>query len=173
MFYLPFFGEIFDVQKSRTGRSSFFRSNCRNRFVVRTVCHCVLTAPKVNFFCPYFLCFFFSFFFFFFFSFHFFVWDYFYPKPLLFPRWGKLRTGHLEKMQTQVTEWVEDIDILCILKKNVWKFQGSIKEEVEFPRGAHEKLVEFPWILVFDLGISTKKGCHRIFQNLHWWKLIF
>ena len=138
-----------------SGRSSFFRRNCRNRFVVRTVCHCVLTAPKVNFFCPYFLCFFFSFFFFFFFSFHFFVWDYFYPKPLLFPRWGKLRTGHLEKMQTQVTEGVEDIDILCILKKNLWNFHGSWFLTLEFP--PRRGVTEFFRICIGESLFSKRK----------------
>ena len=44
-------------------------------------------------------------------------------------------------------------------KKEHVEIQGSIKKEVEFPRqGCSRKThVEFPWVLVFDLGIS--KAC--------------
>ena len=44
----------------------------------------------------------------------------------------------------------------------MWKFQGSIKKEVEFPWLFMNKLVAFSQVLVFDLGISTSnKG--RVF----------
>ena len=36
----------------------------------------------------------------------------------------------------------------------MWKFQGSIKKEAEFPGVfKEEKLMEFPCVFVFDLGI--------------------
>ena len=36
----------------------------------------------------------------------------------------------------------------------MWKFQGSIRKEAEFPGVFKEKnYVEFPWVLAFDLGI--------------------
>ena len=41
----------------------------------------------------------------------------------------------------------------------MWKFQGSVKKEVEI-LGVFKKKTnaEFPWVLVFDFGIS--KECH-------------
>ena len=43
-------------------------------------------------------------------------------------------------------------------------FQGLIKKEVEI-LGVFKKKTnaEFPWVLVFDFGIS--KGCHTNLQN--------
>ena len=42
---------------------------------------------------------------------------------------------------------------------------GQLKNEVEFPGVIKKNYVKFPWLLVFDLGIS--KGCHKILQNFH------
>ena len=38
----------------------------------------------------------------------------------------------------------------------MWKFLGSIKKEAEFPGVLKENScgLEFPWVLLFDLGIS-------------------
>ena len=41
----------------------------------------------------------------------------------------------------------------------MWKSQGLIKKEVEFPGVLMKKSCEFPWVLVFG------KGCHTILQN--------
>ena len=53
---------------------------------------------------------------------------------------------------------VEDREFPGVLKKEVWKFQGS-------NRGVQ------PWVLAFDLRIS--KGCHTILQIFQAWKLLF
>ena len=62
---------------------------------------------------------------------------------------------YIQKKSKQVTEVIEGIDFPGILKKEHM-----------------ENLMEFPWVLVFDLGISLNKGCHTILQNLHGWKLV-
>ena len=50
--------------------------------------------------------------------------------------------------------------------QKVWKFQGSTKKEVGFPGVLKKKSsMEYPWLLVFDFGIS--RGSHTIFQNFH------
>ena len=46
----------------------------------------------------------------------------------------------------------------------MWKFQGSIKKEVEFLRVYKKKHCNFhDWVLVLDL--KTSKGCHKILQS--------
>ena len=40
------------------------------------------------------------------------------------------------------------------------KFQGSIKKEVEFLGVFTKTHVEFRWVLVSDIGISTKEMSH-------------
>ena len=45
-----------------------------------------------------------------------------------------------------------------VLRKILWKFQMSIKKEVEFPGVIKKKNVEFPWVLVFGLEISKSRG---------------
>ena len=47
-----------------------------------------------------------------------------------------------------------------VLKKEHEEIPGSIKKEVEFPGVIKKDNVEFPWVLVFGIGIS--KGCHTI-----------
>ena len=44
------------------------------------------------------------------------------------------------------------------------KFQGLVKNEVEFPRETKKNNVEFPGVFVFDLGVS--KGSNTIFWNI-------
>ena len=48
---------------------------------------------------------------------------------------------------------------------------GVNQKRSRISMGVHEKLVKYPWVLVFDLWTSTNKGCHTILQNLHGWKL--
>ena len=45
----------------------------------------------------------------------------------------------------------------------MWKFQGSIKKDVELPGVFTKKLcgISMAWVLVFDLGISTKGVSHN------------
>ena len=77
-------------------------------------------------------------------------------QVILDPYWtipdGAIHTGGLRTWNFQ-----------RYLRKNMWKFQGSIKKEVEFLGCSRKPYVEFPWVLVFDLGIS--KWCHTILQN--------
>ena len=50
--------------------------------------------------------------------------------------------------------------------RKVWKFQRSTKKEVGFPGVLKKKSsMEYPWLLLFDFGIS--RGSHTIFQNFH------
>ena len=44
-------------------------------------------------------------------------------------------------------------------RKSIWKFQGSIKKDAEFPwQGCSRKIhVEFPWVLVFDLEFPVQR----------------
>ena len=63
-------------------------------------------------------------------------------------------------------------------RKKMWKFQGSMKKEVEFPgQGCSRKLmwhVEFPsGSLGFDLGISKAGVSHKILLSFQGWKLVF
>ena len=46
--------------------------------------------------------------------------------------------------------------------ESIWKFQGS---RAEFSLN-QKKIVEFPWVLVFGLGIPGVKL--RFFQNFQW-----
>ena len=62
---------------------------------------------------------------------------------------------HRKKPKTQVTQDVENLDFLGILKKKTCgNFSGQLIKEVQFPG-------VFPWVLAFDLRISTDKGCHQ------------
>ena len=45
----------------------------------------------------------------------------------------------------------------------MWKFQGSVKKEVEFPGVFTKKLIEFPWVLVFDLDRIFHQGMSHNF----------
>ena len=60
---------------------------------------------------------------------------------------------------------VEDMEFPGVLKKEHVEIQGSIKKEVEFPRQecSRKTHVEFPLVLVCDLGIS--KWCQTILQD--------
>ena len=42
---------------------------------------------------------------------------------------------------------------------------GQLKKKCNFRGDQEKKHAEFPWVLVFDLGIS--KGCHIILK--HFW----
>ena len=42
---------------------------------------------------------------------------------------------------------------------SMWKFQGQLKKKWNFRGCSRKTQVEFPWVLVFDLGLS--KGCHN------------
>ena len=46
----------------------------------------------------------------------------------------------------------------------MWKSQGLIKKEFEFPGVLMKKSSEFLWALLFDL--ETSKGCHTILQGV-------
>ena len=46
----------------------------------------------------------------------------------------------------------------------MWNFQGSIKNEVEFPRVTKKNNAEFPGVFVFGLGIS--KVSNTILWNI-------
>ena len=52
----------------------------------------------------------------------------------------------------------EGMEFPRVLRKILWKFQMSIKKEVEFPGVIKKKNVEFPWVLVFGLEISKSRG---------------
>ena len=54
---------------------------------------------------------------------------------------------------------VKDMEFSEVLKKERVEISGLIKKEVEIPGASRKKFVEFPLVLVFDLGIS--KGCHN------------
>ena len=45
----------------------------------------------------------------------------------------------------------------------MWNFQGLIEDKVELPRVTKKNNVEFPWFLVFGLGIS--EGSNKILWN--------
>ena len=49
--------------------------------------------------------------------------------------------------------------------------KGQIKKKWNFLGCSRKNNVEFPQVLVFDLGIS--KGCLTILQNFQAWKLVF
>ena len=49
--------------------------------------------------------------------------------------------------------------------------RGTLKKKWDFQGCSRKSHLEFPWVLVFDLGIS--KGCHTILQNFRGQKLVF
>ena len=57
-------------------------------------------------------------------------------------------------------------------RKNMRKLLESIKKKWNF-LGCFKKNMEFPWVLVFDFGISKKCHSHTILQNFLGWKLVF
>ena len=62
---------------------------------------------------------------------------------------------------------VEDMEFPGgIEEKNMWKFQGSVKREVQFLGVYKKKLYNFhDWVSVLDLEIS--KDCLTVLQNFH------
>ena len=50
-------------------------------------------------------------------------------------------------------------------------FRSQLKKKRNFQGWSRKNHVEFPWVLIFDLGIS--KGCHTVLQNYQGWKLVF
>ena len=59
-----------------------------------------------------------------------------------------------------------------LLKKENVEIPGVNWKRCRISRGGQVKThVEFPWVLVFDLGIS--KWCHTILLNFQEWKLVF
>ena len=66
-----------------------------------------------------------------------------------------------EKNPKNVTEGVEDIKP-STRTHNHLVYKRTLNHLAKLSRNVHEKLIEFPWILVFDLGISTtRQGCHN------------
>ena len=63
----------------------------------------------------------------------------------------------------------EDMEFPGVLK-SIWKFQGSSKKECNFHLIKNNH-VEFPWDLVFGLGIP--KGCSTILWNFWRWSFVF
>ena len=56
------------------------------------------------------------------------------------------------------------------IEESMWKFQGSIRKEVEFPGVCSRKTpwgmtVEFPWVLVFDLLSFDFQGVSHNFAE--------
>ena len=62
----------------------------------------------------------------------------------------------------------EDMEFEKKLKNRIWKFQRSIKKDVEFP-GVTKKIVEFPWglghwCLALEIPMPMA-GCNAILWN--------
>ena len=72
-----------------------------------------------------------------------------------------------EKIQKQVTEGIEDIESWTRTHNHL-VYKQTLNYLVKLSRSVHEKLTEFPWILLFDLEIFTTS-----IQNLQGWKLFF
>ena len=53
----------------------------------------------------------------------------------------------------------------------MWKFKGSIKKRWNLQGCWRKTHVDFPWILLSNLGIS--KECQTILQYFQGWKLVF
>ena len=57
------------------------------------------------------------------------------------------------------------------IKKICGNSRGKLKKKWKFQGNSRKSHVEFPLLLVFDLGIS--KACHTILQNFQGWKSSF
>ena len=72
---------------------------------------------------------------------------------------------HIGLLQKKRTRGVEEMDFPGVLKKEHLEIlRGQLKKKWNFQGCSRKTHVEFPWVLVFGLGIS--KGCHTILQNL-------
>ena len=80
---------------------------------------------------------------------------------------------HLFQKKSKQVGGVEDLEFPGVLKrkKNCGNSSGQLKKKWNFQGCSRKTHVKFPWVLIFDLGIS--KECHTILQNFQGWKLFF
>ena len=79
----------------------------------------------------------------------------------------KSTKGYSKKIQTDRFEEMSR----GIEKRACGNTRGQLKKKWNFQWCSRKSQVEFPWVLVFELGLS--KGCHTILQNFQGWKLVF
>ena len=58
-------------------------------------------------------------------------------------------------------------------RKKMWKFQGSIKKEAEFPVALRKNSCNFHGSCFLTLEFSGVYICHTISLNFQWWQLVF
>ena len=80
----------------------------------------------------------------------------YYQRKPLFPRWGKLRTGHLFQVRWAMGYSRKTSNRWGTLRKGGVEILGVINLKRKEISRVFMKNVEFPWVLTF--GISTNKG---------------
>ena len=73
----------------------------------------------------------------------------------------------------QIKRGVEDIHGISrdLEEKTCGNFWGQLKKKLKFQGCSRKTNAKFPWVLVFDFGIS--RGCHTNLQNFQGQKLFF
>ena len=75
-------------------------------------------------------------------------------------------TIYIGLFQKKKNRWVEDMKFPGLLK-SMWKFQGSIKKEMEFPVVFKKKTWNFHGSSLFLTYEFTRGAIHKILQNFH------